>query len=405
MLDVHALHRADPLREVEHLGLGERLGRVPATIALPDHRRVEALLDRRPDREGGRELVAVDLEIRAVADPDRVDLGEELVAGVAGEDVGEARLDPDPDEREPAGLFPPLRLRRTGRRRASRPSRRSRASSPCRGRCSPASKAAWKIGGLKRGSTALRIASHAFGAGELGDGRRVGGVDGCGAQALVAGAARSPGERDPRRRPRTPCARRSRGGARPRRPRLPLHPHPTTRTRMHARRYVSRVPPVGGMRPEDVYELTGVSDPRLRPGGNDVAYVVWSIDKDENEYRQSIWIAKTDGSEPPRRFTTGKNDAQPRWSPDGERLAFVSKRGDEEGAPPAVRDARRRRRAAMPDRSERRRRRAGVVAGRNADRLLRARPGRGLRGRRRQETGAAAVQAAPVQARQRRLDG
>src|SRR5512132_119490 len=83
------------------------------------------------------------------------------------------------------------------------------------------------------------------------------------------------------------------------------------------------------MRPEDVYELTGVSDPRLRPGGSDVAYVVWSIDKDENEYRQSIWIAKTDGSAPPRRFTTGKNDAQPRWSPDGERLAFVSKRGDE----------------------------------------------------------------------------
>jgi dipeptidyl aminopeptidase/acylaminoacyl peptidase len=83
------------------------------------------------------------------------------------------------------------------------------------------------------------------------------------------------------------------------------------------------------MRPEDVYELTGVSDPRLRPGGKDVAYVVWSIDEDDNEYRQSIWIATTDGSEPPRRFTTGKNDAQPRWSPDGRQLAFVSKRGDE----------------------------------------------------------------------------
>ena len=86
------------------------------------------------------------------------------------------------------------------------------------------------------------------------------------------------------------------------------------------------------MRSEDVYQLTGVSDPRLRPGGGEVAYVVWAIDEDENEYRQSIWLAKTEGSEPPRRFTTGRNDAQPRWSPNGDRLAFVSKRGSDEKA-------------------------------------------------------------------------
>jgi dipeptidyl aminopeptidase/acylaminoacyl peptidase len=87
---------------------------------------------------------------------------------------------------------------------------------------------------------------------------------------------------------------------------------------------------VAGMRPEDVYQLTGVTDPRLRPGGEEVAYVVWAIDGDENEYRQSIWLTRTDGSEPPRRFTTGKNDARPRWSPHGDRLAFVSKRGSDE---------------------------------------------------------------------------
>ncbi len=87
------------------------------------------------------------------------------------------------------------------------------------------------------------------------------------------------------------------------------------------------------MRPEDVYALTGVSDPRVRPGGEEVAYVVWSIDRDANEYRQSIWLARADGSEPPRRLTSGTNDTQPRWSPDGQRLAFVSKRGEGDRKP------------------------------------------------------------------------
>ena len=111
VLDVDALDRADPLGEVEGLGLGERLCRVPAPLALPDHGRIEALLDRRPDRERGREVVAVDDEVCAVADPDQVDLGEELVRRVAGEHVGEAGLDADPDERQQSALAPALLLR------------------------------------------------------------------------------------------------------------------------------------------------------------------------------------------------------------------------------------------------------------------------------------------------------
>ena len=77
-----------------------RARREPAAFLLPDHGRVQALLDRRPDGEGGSEVVALDGEVRAVADPDLVDLGEELVRRVACEDVRSAGLDADADERE-----------------------------------------------------------------------------------------------------------------------------------------------------------------------------------------------------------------------------------------------------------------------------------------------------------------
>ena len=94
--------------------------REPAAVLLPDHRRVQALLDRRPDRERRREVVALDHEVGAVAHADLVDLarrgGRPRSAANTSERPGST---PMPTSAS-SPLLPRRRRRRTARRRASR---------------------------------------------------------------------------------------------------------------------------------------------------------------------------------------------------------------------------------------------------------------------------------------------
>src|SRR5579885_3053980 len=81
------------------------------------------------------------------------------------------------------------------------------------------------------------------------------------------------------------------------------------------------------MQVEDLFKFKRVAAPQISPDGKQVAYQVTSVDLGANKTSTAIWVAATDGKTPPRQLTSsGKRDANPRWSPDGTRLLFESNR-------------------------------------------------------------------------------
>jgi dipeptidyl aminopeptidase/acylaminoacyl peptidase len=83
------------------------------------------------------------------------------------------------------------------------------------------------------------------------------------------------------------------------------------------------------MLPSDLSHLRTPSAPTLTPDGRLVAVAVGRIDLEADQYRADLWLVPTDGSAPPRRFTSGRRDVRPRFSPDGRWLAFLRAADDD----------------------------------------------------------------------------
>ncbi len=77
---------------------------------------------------------------------------------------------------------------------------------------------------------------------------------------------------------------------------------------------------------EDITAIVSVTDPQYAPDGSRAAYVQSQVDQEQDSYTSNIWVYETEsGCSVP--WTHGeKRSTDPRWSPDGHTLAFISDR-------------------------------------------------------------------------------
>ena len=74
----------------------------------------------------------------------------------------------------------------------------------------------------------------------------------------------------------------------------------------------------------DVYDLAYVSDPQVAPQGEWVVYRRMDFDIMKDAAVGQLWMVRTDGSQHQKLTSREVSESSPRWSPSGDRLAFVS---------------------------------------------------------------------------------
>lgn len=79
----------------------------------------------------------------------------------------------------------------------------------------------------------------------------------------------------------------------------------------------------------DLYRFQLITDCQISPDGQHAVFSVQRVDKKTEKKYANLWVVPTGGGRA-RQFTYGdQTDRQPRWSPDGSEIAFVSNRKDE----------------------------------------------------------------------------
>src|SRR5213593_418275 len=81
---------------------------------------------------------------------------------------------------------------------------------------------------------------------------------------------------------------------------------------------------------DDLLKVRRVSDPQVSPKGDLVAFTITDVDKVANKGTTQIYLVPMGGGETRQLTNDEHSSASPRWSRDGEKLAFVSARDGED---------------------------------------------------------------------------
>src|SRR6266851_5394129 len=81
--------------------------------------------------------------------------------------------------------------------------------------------------------------------------------------------------------------------------------------------------------PEASLNLRSISDLQFSPDGNRLAFVVTEPAKGEGRARH-IWIYEKQSGSIRQVTYSAKSESNPRWSPDGKQLAFLSDRDEQQ---------------------------------------------------------------------------
>ena len=81
---------------------------------------------------------------------------------------------------------------------------------------------------------------------------------------------------------------------------------------------------------DHVFELEYATDPQIAPDGEQVVYARTSMDKMKDRRRSRLWVVGADGNGHRPITAPDVNASQPRWSPSGDRVAYVA--ATDEGA-------------------------------------------------------------------------